>query len=43
VQTVVVKEEDLVVDALAKNRSAVFTISKETQDANFQTVEVSAG
>jgi len=31
------------VDALAKNRSAVFTISKETQDANFQTVEVSAG
>jgi len=42
-QTVVVKEEDLVVDALAKNRSAVFTISKETQDANFQTVEVPAG
>ena len=43
VQTIVVKEEDLVVDAIAKNKSAVFTITKETQDANFQTIEVSAG
>lgn len=29
VQTVIVKEEDLVVDALAKNQSASFTISRE--------------
>ena len=43
VQTVVVKEEDLVVDAIAKNKSAVFSITKETQDANFNTVEVGAG
>ena len=43
VQTVVVKEEDLVVDAIAKNKSAVFTINKETQDEEFKTVEVSAG
>jgi len=26
VQTVVIKEEDLVVDAIAKNQSAVFTV-----------------
>lgn len=43
VQTVVIKEEDLVVDAIAKNKSAVFTITKEAQDANSNTVEVSAG
>ncbi len=43
VQTVVIKEEDLVVDAIAKNKSAVFTVTKETQDTSFQTVEVSAG
>ncbi|MEK7471400.1 MAG: hypothetical protein AAB623_01985 [Patescibacteria group bacterium] len=42
-QTVVVKEEDLVVDAIAKNQSAVFSITKEGQDANFQAAEVSAG
>src|SRR3989338_3009081 len=29
VQTVIVKEEDLVVDAIAKNRDAVFALSKE--------------
>src|SRR5258706_15542995 len=42
-QTVVVKEEDLVVDAIAKNSAAVFAITKEASDANFQTAEVSAG
>jgi len=42
-QTVVVKEEDLVVDAIAKNSTAVFSITRETQDANFKTIEVSAG
>lgn len=43
-QTVVVKEEDLVVDAIAKNRSALFTITRETQDPPaFITTEVSAG
>jgi S1-C subfamily serine protease len=43
VRTVVIKEEDLVVDAIAKNKSAVFSITKETQDENFFTVEVGAG
>ena len=38
VQTVVVKEEDLVVDAIAKNQSAVFSITKEVEG-----VETSAG
>jgi hypothetical protein len=43
VQTVVIKEEDLVVDALAKNKSAVFNIIKEAQDVDGKTIEVSAG
>lgn len=44
VQTVVVKEEDLVVDAIAKNRSALFTVSKEVLDSeSIYTVEVGAG
>src|SRR3989344_3505658 len=43
VQTVIVKEEDLVVDAIAKNASAVFAISKNGQDAEFNTAEVAAG
>jgi S1-C subfamily serine protease len=43
VQTVVVKEEDLVVDAIAKNKSAVFSLTKEIQNADFTTSEVSAG
>lgn len=43
VQTVVVKEEDLVVDAIAKNQSAIFSITKETQDADGKTIEVGAG
>ena len=42
-QTVVVKEEDLVVDAIAKNKSAVFAIYKEAEDANGDNIEVSAG
>ena len=43
VQTVVVKEEDLVVDAIAKNNSAVFSITKETLDAEGKTIEIGAG
>ena len=43
VQTVVVKEEDLVVDAIAKNQSAVFAVTKESQDADLKTIEVSVG
>ncbi len=43
VQTVVVKEEDLVVDAIAKNRLSVFSISKEVMDEEGKTIEVGAG
>src|SRR3989344_2179295 len=43
VQTVIVKEEDLVVDAIAKSRSAVFVVSKEILDTDGKTIEVSAG
>ena len=43
VQTVVIKEEDLVVDAIAKNKLAVFTVSKEILDIEGKTIEVSAG
>ncbi len=43
VQTIIVKEEDLVVDAIAKNKSAIFYITKETQDIDGKPVEVSAG
>ena len=42
-QTVVVKEEDLIVDAIAKNQSAVFSITKEIFDDSGKVVEVSAG
>ena len=42
-QTVVVKEEDLVVDAIAKNRSAIFTVTKEMQDVDGKTIEIYAG
>ncbi len=53
-QTVVIKEEDLVVDAIAKNESAIFTISKDVLDesslpvegdttTSSKTIEVSAG
>ncbi len=43
VQTIVVKEEDLVVDAIAKNKSALFTITKEAQDVDGKSIEVDAG
>ena len=44
VQTVVVKEEDLVVDAIAKNQSAIFTVTKNGIDATTGvSAEVSAG
>ena len=43
VQTVVIKEEDLVVDAIEKNKLSVFAVSKESFDANGQAIEVSAG
>lgn len=43
VQTVIVKEEDLVVDAIAKNQSALFTVTKEVLGTDDQTTEVSAG
>ncbi len=43
VQTVVVKEEDLVVDAIAKNKLALFLVSKEILDETGIIVEVGAG
>lgn len=43
VQTVVVKEEDLVVDAIAKNQSAIFAVSKEVLDSQGNLAEVPAG
>lgn len=43
VQTVVVKEEDLVVDAIAKNTAAVFSVTKETIDLDGKIIEVGAG
>ena len=43
VQTVVVKEEDLVVDAIAKNKSAVFFVNKETLDSQSSIIDVPAG
>ncbi len=42
-QTVVVKEEDLVVDAIAKNKSSVFSISRNLQDLNGETMESNVG
>lgn len=42
-QTVVVKEEDLVVDAIEKNKASVFTATKEVIDENGKTLEVSLG
>jgi len=42
VQTVVVKEEDLVVDAIAKNKGALFSVTKELEDGGYR-IEVSAG
>lgn len=42
-KTIVIKEEDLVVDAIAKNQSAVFSISKEGFDETGKTIEISLG
>lgn len=42
-QTVIVKEEDLVVDAISKNRSATFVVNKESLDEEGKTIEISAG
>ncbi len=42
-QTVVIKEEDLVVDAIAKNQSAVFSVSRDGFDEIGTKIEVSAG
>ncbi len=43
VQTIIVKEEDLVVDAIAKNQSAVFLITREVVDETGKFIEISAG
>lgn len=42
-QTVIVKEEDLVVDAIAKNRTSVFAITKDGFDIDGNAIEISAG
>lgn len=42
-QTVVVKEEDLVVDAIAKNKAAIFSITKEIKDAEGNNLEQDTG
>ena len=42
-QTVIVKEEDLVVDAIAKNQTALFSVTKSVQNPDFTTSVVSAG
>ncbi len=41
--TVVIKEEDLVVDAIAKNETAIFSVTKEGQDADGKIIEINAG
>lgn len=43
VQTVVVKEEDLVVDAIAKNKPSVFSITRNIEDSNGVNVEGNFG
>ena len=43
VQTVVVKEEDLVVDAIEKNKTSVFALSREVANTEGKEVEVSVG
>lgn len=43
VQTVIIKEEDLVVDAIAKNSTAVFAVSKDGSNADGQPAEISVG
>ncbi|MFA4975549.1 MAG: hypothetical protein WC839_02040 [Candidatus Paceibacterota bacterium] len=41
--TVIIKEEDLVVDAIAENKGALFSITKEILDLEGKTIEVTAG
>lgn len=43
VQTVVVKEEDLVVDAIAKSQASVFTITREIPDVEGNFIEIPVG
>ncbi len=43
VQTVVIKEEDLVVDAIEKNKSALFSLTKEWKDNDGNAMQASAG
>ena len=43
VETVIIKEEDLVVEAIAQNQSAIFNLTKEVKDPNGQEVKASAG
>jgi len=43
VKTVVVKEEDLVVDAIAQNKKVIFSITKEALNENRQLVEIPVG
>ena len=42
-QTVIIKEEDLVVDAIEKNKSAVFAVSKDGFDLEGNAIEIPAG
>lgn len=42
-QTVVVKEEDLVVDAIAKNQNSVFAVSKDGYDLEGKSIEIPIG
>lgn len=42
-QTVIIKEEDLVVEAIKANKSSLFSITKEVQNESGTLVEVSAG
>src|SRR3989344_5660952 len=43
IETIVIKEEDLVVEAISSNQSAIFTLTKEIKDANDENIETSAG
>jgi len=43
VQTIVIKEEDLVVDAISKGKGAIFYITKEAKDLDGKDIEADAG
>ena len=43
VQTIIVKEEDLMVDAIAKNEPAIWTLSREITDELGNNIETSVG